>query len=446
MNKQAESGIIGAILIDNSSLFDVYDKLKPEMFQGSFYRKVFTKMLALYDQGKKIDLVTLTQEVIDNEGERDFVMGMLSSCLADTPYSGMIKEYADAVGQEYRATALTNLLTNTQIRPKDIDDTIATLLTRLEEISQNESQKSRTMKEIVNEYKGNYFTPDTAMSKATKTGFSKLDEILGGLQGGDITIIGARPSVGKSALATQMISQIAESGKKVGYFNPEMTDSQVYERFVSRLTEIQIMRLRKANGFIGNEKEIFDKANETLENYNLVISTGSKSDGDIKNECRHQEFDVIIIDYLQLITSSKKCESRRVEVGAVSRSLKKLAMELDVPIIILSQLNRSSEFTPTKEPDMSDLRETGDIEQDASNIILLWRLSDDKADRDKSKLRGLKVEKNRQGELGKYPLVFDGDKMSFYEVEDMTIKQILNELGEDGTSRFVRATEQTPFD
>ena len=178
-----------------------------------------------------------------------------------------------------------------------------------------------------------------------------------------------------------------------------------------------------------------------MSEYDVIISTGSKTVGEIRAESRHQRFDVIIIDYLQLIKSDRRFANRASEVGDISKSVKALATELNVPIILLSQLNRASETKDTKEPTMSELRESGDIEQDASNIILLWNVSESR------KYKGLKVEKQRQGENMKEGLKFYGEHMRFEErMEDFgkflsNVKRI-----EKGDGFKIFDGEETPFD
>ena len=167
---------------------------------------------------------------------------------------------------------------------------------------------------------------------------------------------------------------------------------------------------------MGDEKERFDKANETLQKADNIIitSTGSKTVSEIRAESKNMDYDIIIIDYLQLLSSETTYRGNRTaEVGEISRSIKNLAMELNIPIIALSQLNRVSEGKETKEPTMAELREAGNIEQDASVIILLWNLSQD----DRSK-KGCKIEKQRQGENGKVVMKFNGDLMRFEETEE----------------------------
>lgn len=292
------------------------------------------------------------------------------------------------------------------------------------------------MKQIVAENKGNYFNEHVGEG-LIKTGFYRTDDCLGGLEGGDVTVIGARPGVGKSAIVTQMIGQMAEKDYNIGYYNLEMNESQVYERFVSRMSEIGLTRVRRAKAFLGGEKEAFDKANETLSGYSITISTGAKSVSEIRAECRHQRYDVIVIDYLQLIKADRRFGNRASEVGDISKAIKALAMELHVPIIVLSQLNRISEMRETKEPTMAELRESGDVEQDASNIILLWNLDED------GKYKGWKIEKQRQGTHLKEVLQFDGDHMRFIERTE-TIEQIQARMRQKDGFREVCGI--TPFD
>lgn len=425
-NNNIEDGIIGCILTEPSCLFDVYDKIKPDMFVTSWGKRVYETALSLYDRGKKFDATILANELANEHIDSATYEKQFAKLILDCPGSWLIKEYANKLIANYQSRRLNLLLKDVDTNPTTVNDAIGTLITKLEEIQSNEKEKSHTLAEIVDTNCSNYFNESADCETDIKTGLDKLDECISFI-GGDVTVIGARPSVGKSALATQIAKNVAKQGKKVGYFNLEMIESQVYERLVASESNIPLVRIRKAKNFLGDEKENFAKANEYLRKLNIVVSTGSKSDLDIKAESRHQNFDLIIIDYLQLIRSHKKCESRRVEVGEVSRGIKSLAMELNVPVILLSQLSRKSEYTQDKEPSMADLRETGDIEQDASTIILMWNLVDEPQYKE---FKGLKVDKNRQGELMTECLDFLGEKMTFIETKESVdgIKKQLKEF------------------
>lgn len=405
---EAENGVIGCVLIDNGSMYEIYNRLKPQMFSSEFCQDAFAEMLAMYDRGESINVLSLSQILENHKWSPEMIAQELKECTLSAPSSVAIKSYADIVIRDYKARTSKELFQSVSLKPCDIDETIAEVLTRLEELQGGNDVQSKSLKKIVKEYKGNYFNENVGKN-LIKTGFYKLDDCLGGLEPGDVTVIGARPGVGKSAIVTQMIGQMAAKGYRIGYFNLEMNESQVYERFVSRLAELSLTRVRRAKSFLGGEKEAFNKANAEMSGYDVIISTGSKSIGEIKAESRHQMFDAIVIDYLQLIKSDRYYENRASEVGQISKDSKALARELKVPVILLSQLNRVSEQKETKEPTMSELRESGDIEQDASNIILLWNLSEDR------KYKGLKVEKQRQGESMKEGLKFDGEHMKFEE-------------------------------
>ena len=184
----------------------------------------------------------------------------------------------------------------------------------------------------------------------------------------------------------------------------------MYERFISRLAEIGLTRIRRAKAFLGDEQEKFNQANEEMSNYQLWVASGTVSPREIKSECRHQNFDVIVVDYLQLLMPDNRYSGRNEEVASISRGLKSVARDLNTHVIALSQRTRASESRDTKEPTMAELRESGAIEQDASNIIMLWNLSDDKA------IKGTKVEKNRQGMTMREAMEFDGDHMKFVEI------------------------------
>ena len=408
----AEQGVIGCVLIDNNSLYDVYNKLKPEMFASDFAQDCYAEMIAMYDRGENVNIISLSQALENRKLDPNDIRACLKDCISSAPTSVMMKSYADSVIKMWRSRKAKELFYHISFAPKDIDNTISEVLARLEELQGNKEVRSKSLKQIVKENRDNYFNENVGKN-LVKTGFYKLDDCLGGLEGGDITIIGARPGVGKSAIVTQIIGQMAKKGYRVGYFNLEMNESQVYERFVSRLSELSLTRVRRAKSFLGGEEEAFNKANEEMAGYDVIISTGSKSVSEVRAESRHQRFDVIVIDYLQLIKADRRYANRASEVGDISKSIKGLASELHVPIILLSQLNRVSESKETKEPTMAELRESGDIEQDASNIILMWNVSD----KNRS-FKGLKVEKQRQGETMKEGLQFDGEHMSFRERQE----------------------------
>lgn len=428
MSDLAEQSVIGSLLIDGAALQHIYDTLKPEMFRNQLLGELYKEIVKAYDIGRSFNIVTLSQAMECETYPREIIGETIKSCIALSITSTQIVSYADSVIRDYKARTLKRLISRTEVSAAIVEDQITTLIQELEDLKRSEKQGTSKLCTVVELYKDQYFKEH--LDNKLYTGFHKLDDITGGLEGGDMIVIGARPGVGKSAFVSQIILEMARSGKKVGFYNLEMSDKQIYERLLSNQSGIGLNRIRRAVKFLGDEQQRFDKANELLQGLQILISSGTKSVSEIRNECRHQELDCIIIDYLQLIKSDVRYQSRASEVGAISKAIKSLAMELHIPIIALSQLNRTSELRETKEPTMGELREAGDIEQDASIVILLWNLDNE----DKSR-KGLKVDKNRQGELGKIAYRFDGSEMRFSETED-SIKG-------DG---FRRAVEKTPFD
>lgn len=435
---EAEQGLIGCVLIDNDALYKVYDRLRPEMFRTEFCQDCYREMLSLYDKGESINLMSLAQRMESNKYDQDTVLTALQPCLLNSATSVVISSYADTIIRDFKSRSVRELFMRLPLMPKDIDSSIAEAMARLEELQTNQEVKSKSIFQIVKENRDNYFKEDV-QNERLKTGLDILDDCIWSLDGGDITVVAARPSVGKSALVTQIIGNIANQGKRVGYFNLEMSESQVYERFIARLSKIGLTRIKRAINFLGGEEEQFKTGNDELSKLDIIISTGSKKVSEIRAESRHQNFDVIIIDYLQLIKADRFYTNRASEVGDISKSIKALAMELNVPIILLSQLNRLSEQKDTKEPTMSELRESGDIEQDASNIILIWNLTESR------KYKGIKADKNRQGEPKKWGAKFVGDRMEFIE-SDLPFDQFLADAKKkDGGDGF-SAIKDSPFD
>ena len=412
--RKIENGIIGCLLLDISCIYQIYDDIKPDMFESEFCKDVYAKMLESFETGQPYDVNILANKLIDTDAEKQ-----LTDCIMSTPSSVLLDGYTKQLIEDYKNKQANNImravLTGDYITDGCIDNTIR----QLEELRQGKKQTAKSIKEIGAEYRDIYFSEKNKQELTVCIGLDKIDDYIM-LVGGDITIIGARPSVGKSAFALQIAIINALRGKKVGYFNLEMLNKQILDRILSNVSGLSLARVQRAVGFLGDEQMRYEDAMQNIDNMNLIISTGSKTELDIKAECRHENFDLIIIDYLQLVRYSKRTESRRVEVGEVSRALKNLALELNVPIIILSQLSRNSEYKPDKEPTMADLRETGDIEQDASNILLLWNISENE-----KKYKGIKIDKNREGELTKECLEFIGDNMTFIESTE-SIEDIKN--------------------
>lgn len=412
MSYLAEKQVIGALLIDRSSIDQIYSMLRPEMFVSELLGRMYLEFQRGYDNHYEVNALVLAQKIKSDNYPEEVILNEIKECVAETLTSVTIKSHAQIIRDDYKTGLFRKILNSVSPLSGDIERQIAETINELEALQDDRKAFSKALPDIVKENKDKYFQDNE--DRKTYLGFSKLDDLLGGLEGGDVIIIGARPAVGKSAFVTQITSNLVKRNKRVGFYNLEMQEKQIYERFVVSESGIGLTRLRRAKKFLGDEKERFDRANEVLEKQdNIVITTGSKTVSEIRSESRHMGYDVIIIDYLQLLRADKQYRGNRyAEVGAISKAIKALAMELNIPIIALSQLNRVSEMKETKEPTMAELREAGDIEQDASVIILMWNLSQE----ERSK-KGCKIEKQRQGQTGKVVLNFNGDLMKFEESE-----------------------------
>ena len=414
MSYLAEKTVIGSLLIDKNCMNDIYGILEPQMFTSEILGKVYHEYQRAFDRGYDLTLPMIEQKLRSDDFPSELIMSEIKACLNDVYTSVYAKENAIVIQNDYKAQELIKILSAIKVTPNNFKSQIGALQSELEALQNDRQLSSKSLAEIVAENKASYFKEKEVAP--LNIGFNKLDDLLGGLEGGDMIVIGARPAVGKSALVTQITSNLANQGKRIGFYNLEMQNKQVYERFLVSESGIGLTRLRRAVRFLGDEKERFDKANEKLARADNIIitSAGAKTVNDIKAESKHMNYDIIIIDYLQLLKADNTYRGNRTaEVGEISRAIKNLAMELNIPIIALSQLNRASEGRETKEPTMSELREAGNIEQDASVIILLWNLDED----DRTK-KGCKIEKNRQGECGKVVMRFNGDTMHFEESDE----------------------------
>lgn len=407
---ESEKGIIGCVLYDPDCISGIYDLIKPEMFSDDFGREAYRSMLGMYDTGKTVNIISLTNALEDCITDQQDINKILIDIVAGCPSSAYARTYADNIVREWKVREVKKIFAVVKLLPNSIDDTIGTLSQRMDELKSGKESQGKTMAELVTEYKDKYFID--AARDVVYTGFQKLDECTGGFERGGIVVIGARPSVGKSAIAEQMVIYMARQGKKVAYFSLEMSNKQHYERAVAAESGIDMNRIRKATRFLDDEPLKFQEGNERLNLQSLHIYASSYSVGQIRNICRNQQFDCIVVDYLQLIDSEKQRDNRAAEVAEISRKMKMIATTLNVPVILLSQINRSSMQRADAEPTMAELRESGAIEQDADIILLMWHPSD------KEQLKeyvSIKVEKNKQGNLMHEGLLFDGGTMKFSE-------------------------------
>ena len=407
MYEESELGVISCLMQRPECVEDVYSMLAPEMFSAGILGRAYYEFRKAYDNRKGLTLIELHQ-LLQADYQSYEIEDALKNCALSNAMSFQIKAFAEVLVRHYKASRVGSIMSRMELREADIDDQIAQMIGELESLQGGNVSEGSTIAQITEKYKDQYFNGEE--KKLLYLGEEGLDEMTGGFQGGDLVILAARPACGKSALAMQWALIFAQQGKKVGYYNLEMQTQSVFERLVASKTGIEIVRLRKATRFLNDEEEKYTRAiSELTREKNVVMFTGAKSAADIRKDQREYGFSIIIIDYLQLMNVANRYQGNRAaEVAEISRDLKGIAMYYDIPILALSQLSRASESRRDREPMMSDIRESGAIEQDASIIFMLWNADEE----DRSK-KGFKVEKSRAGKCARADLVFDGSHMSF---------------------------------
>ncbi len=376
-NEEAELSILGAILYD-PSLMDKISDIRAEHFTCEDRSAMFSIMSKMHEAGETIDAVTLRSK--DNsitKAQINFLADLFYDAGNIIRYAIMVKDCAKrrnlvAACDEAREKAI-----NTESIKEAIDAVESSVLAvRTVTNATAGASVQVVMKKAFADIEKRY--NNKGKMTGLSTGFKDIDEMTAGLQKGDFIILAARPSMGKTAMALNIAEEVCKSGKSVQVFSLEMTGSQLVQRSLASVGRVDAQRMRSGN-FIDSDWGKLSGANEKIFKWKLQIEDGfNQTLLDIRAAARRQSrtkqgLDFIIIDYLQLINSHDRQQSREQEVAKMSRSLKQLAKELNVPVMVLAQLNRGLEAREDKRPRNSDLRESGSLEQDADVIIFLHR-------------------------------------------------------------------------
>lgn len=403
----AERQIIGSLLLDQTRIEDMR-LINSEMFTDSILGNIFS--LYEHANGKEINQLVILPAIVSSVMPKQIAIKLLAELIEEHDGGISDKSCVENIYNAYRVRKFEEFLTHTRITPQNIDATIDEFKETLDGLRKHDEVKAKSISDLT-AYSSEYFVDNNR--KQFKLGFPKIDKAIGGLDDGDMIIIAARPAVGKSAFSLQMIRKFGKDGYKVGYFNLEMAEKQIYERSIASVSGIDMTRIRLATNFLNDEKDKFDKGNAILaQEKNVLTYTGSQTINSIRAIQKQENFQIIVIDYLQLIQSTGRRNNRASEVGDISRGIKAIATDFKIPVIALSQLNRASELNKDKEPTMSELRESGDLEQDASVILMLWNSNAEDLTEKK-----IKVEKSRNGYTDRETLYFDGKHMTFSTID-----------------------------
>ncbi len=428
---QAEQALLGGLMLDKSAWDRVADRVSDADFYRNDHRLIFGAIRALSERNQPCDAVTLSEyleargELVDAGG-----LGYLGSLVKDTPSAANVAEYATIIrdrgllraliqaGNEIAASAY-------QTEGRQISELVDEAERRVFEIAEEGRRRGsgfvhlrdvlpRTIDQIDERHQNQQAVTGLA------TGFTQFDEMTAGLQKGDLVVVAGRPSMGKTTLALNIAENAALNPARpqpTAIFSMEMSTDQLALRMISSLGRVNQAHLR--NGRFGDED--WPRINGAIQMMSeapmYIDDTPSLTPTEIRARSRRlkrqQGLELIVVDYLQLMQVAGTKENRATEISEISRSLKALARELEVPIIALSQLNRSVEQRTEKKPMMSDLRESGAIEQDADLIIFIYREEVYDKDTPRKGIADIHIAKQRNGPVGEFPLTFLGQFTKF---------------------------------
>ncbi len=424
-NVEVEQSILGAILIEQDAILKVSDKLGADDFYREDHRIIYSHMLKLFEQRKPIDVLTLT-DALEGSKKLSFVggaayvttlTGMVNSAAHISTHADIVRQKAMLRKLITAASRITELGYKEDLETDMALDEAESLLFGVSQnyLSNNFVSISSILSESFDRI--DELHKSKGALRGVPTGFKELDGLLGGLQKSDLIILAARPSMGKTTLALNIAEYAAIKGKaKVGLFSLEQSREQLVDRLLSSCAGVDSWKIRSGNlndedfPKIGNAMGILSEASI------FIDDTPGLAAIEVRTKARRlqmeQGLDLIIIDYLQLMQGRSQ-ENRVQEVSEISRSLKGLARELNVPVIALSQLSRAVESRPDKRPMLSDLRESGSIEQDADVVLFIYRDDYYEKESEKKGIAEILVRKHRNGPVGEVDLYFQPEQTRF---------------------------------
>jgi len=426
---EAEMSILGGILLENEAINRVLEILVPEDFYRETHRKIMRAMIELSDQREPCDLITLTT-VLKKRGELEDVGGgaYLATLVDFVPTAANIVYYCKIVKEKAVArkliNAATDIITQGHDEQSDIEELLDSAQKVIFEISENKIKPAfypvnSILKDTIKNIQTLYEKKEHVTG--VPTGYIDLDEMTAGFQRGDLIIIAGRPSMGKTAFAlniAQYSAIHAEPAQPVAIFSLEMSKEQLVTRLLCSEARVDAGRLRTGHLNDSDWPKLMHGAGSLHKAKIFIDDTPAISVLEMRAKARRMKAEhrigMIVVDYLQLMRGGSNPESRQQEISEISRSLKALAKELDVPVIALSQLNRGLESRTDKRPMMSDLRESGAIEQDADVIMFVYR--EEVYNKENPDLKGraeIIIGKQRNGPIGKVDLSFLGEYTRF---------------------------------
>jgi replicative DNA helicase len=418
-NLEAEQGVLGSILMDNEVLHDVVPIIKPEHFYRDTHQIIYKAIRDLYDLAKAIDTITLEEE-LRRRGDLEKIGGIetLFDILRSVPHAANAKYYAQIVHQKAIQRELIHtaheILRDGYSNEFTAEELLASVESRVFAIAEDQvSGDTIELKDVIGDTMARIDQRVAAKHPLTgiSTGYIDLDDITGGFHGSQLVIVAARPSMGKTAFALNVCENVAmRQNKGVLFISLEMGRMELAERMLCSITRVDGNKVRTGKGLRSSDMIELSKGYDILHKAPILIDdTPARNMLQVTANARRlklrHDIGMVVVDYIQLVDAEESRDSRQEQIAKISRRMKTLARELDVPVVALSQLNRAVENREDRRPRMADLRESGAIEQDADLVLLLHR-PEYYDPNDSPGIAEVIVAKNRNGATGTAKLTF----------------------------------------
>jgi len=439
-NIEAEQSLLGALLIDKDAIIKVADLISADDFYRDSHAHIYDVILELFERKEAIDILSLTSRLDDKKlleqiGGRSYLLTLTNQ----TPSAAHIVSYAQIIQKKATLrrliTAANNILEIGYHEEHEVSDILDKSEQSIFSVSQKYLKEKFThIKEILSTAfdRIDELHREKGKLRGLPTGFSDLDNLLAGLQKSDLVILAARPSVGKTSLALDIARNVAKQKKSVGVFSLEMSKEQLVDRLICAEAGVDMWKMRTGKLSEGGEDfpRIGQAMSELAEAPIYIDDFANTNIMELRTKARRLQMehglDLIILDYLQLMEGSSKfsgSDNRVQEIAEISRALKGIARELNVPVLALSQLSRAVEQTRPAIPKLSHLRESGSIEQDADVVMFIYRKAADKGydinslTEEEKHIAEIHIAKHRNGPTGVVPLYFEGSTVSFRNLD-----------------------------
>ncbi len=443
-NIEAEESVLGAMMVSQTALDAVNDaRLEPDDFYRPRHRIIFQAIRELDGRGEAIDALTVA-EILRTEGRLDEIGGseLIYGLASSTAVPGNAGYYAQIVRQNAllrrllgAAQQIQSSIHSRDAEPRDLVEQAESLLFNVARDDQA-SEFSSLGDILVHETERlEKLASGESEMTGTPSGFRKLDEMTGGFQPGNLIVLAARPAMGKSSLVCNIAENVAWKAKlPVAFFSLEMSETELAHRFIASRARIHSDKLRKGQ-VVKDWNKVLKACNELTEAPLWIDDSSDLSLMDLRAKCRRLQassggLGLVIVDYIQLMRADDPRAGRVEQVGQMSRGLKVLARELEVPVIALSQLSRAPEQRPDKVPMLSDLRESGSIEQDADIVSFIFREDYYEPDSERQGEADLIIAKHRNGPIGKVPLAFQAEYPRFMSLSPQDEAERASAMGE----------------